>query len=179
MATIEQDEEERRYQEAAKEERRALERRLLEDPIRVLQPKTVATVAPDETVAHVVGRLAGAPQGCVVVLEGGQVAGILTERDVVRRIVAPGRDPAATAVGDVMTPDPEVLYVDDTLGFALHKMSLGGYRHLPVVDAAGRLLGMITQDDGMRYLVGFFPDAVINQPPRSIQQKPPRSRHGG
>lgn len=176
---IEQNEEERRYREAAREEKRALDRRLLEDPIRLLRPRAPVVVKAGDNVADAVRKMAESRQGCAVVLDGDRVAGIFTERDVLVRVVAAGADASSLAVADAMTKDPECLSADDTLGFALHKMSVGGYRRLPVLDEDGRPVGLITQSEGMRYLVGFFPDAVINQPPRSITQKPPRSQHGG
>jgi len=69
--------------------------------------------------------------------------------------------------------------VEDTLGFALHKMSVGGFRHLPVVDDDGAPAGVISQREGVQYLVGFFPQELVNQPPRSIAQRPPRNQFGG
>ena len=176
---IEQKEEERRYREAGREEKRSLDRRLLEDPLRVLNPTPCVVVDAEETVSDVVRRMAESHQACVVVLEGDRVAGIFTERDVLTRVVGEGADARETTVADVMTPDPECLTDADTLGYALHKMSVGGYRHLPLLDETGRPTGIITQNDGMRYLVGFSPDAVINQPPRSITQRPPKSQYGG
>jgi hypothetical protein len=50
---------------------------------------------------------------------------------------------------------------------------------LPVVDEKGYPVGVLTQLQGVRYLASFFPEAVINQPPRSIEQRPPRNRYGG
>lgn len=176
---IEEREEERRYEEAARETRRELDRRLLEDPITVLRPRAPVVVGADETVAAVAARMADPGQGCVVVTDGERLAGIFTERDLLVRVIAPARDPAGVAVGEVMTAEPEFVTSEDTLGYALHKMAVGRLRHLPVVDDDGRPTGMLTQREGVRYLAGFFPETLINQPPRSITQLPPQSRHGG
>lgn len=176
---IEEREEERRYEEAGRRERRELDRRLLEDPITVLQPRAPVVVEPAAKVADIAARMADPGQGCVVVVEGERLAGIFTERDLLVRVVAPGLDPALVTVGEVMSSKPEFAMNDDTLGYALHKMALGRLRHLPVVDDDGRPIGLLTQREGVRYLASFFPETLINQPPRSFTQKPPDSRHGG
>jgi len=172
-------EEERRYAEAAREEARGLDSRVLHDPVRVLRPRPAVTVAPGDSAADAVARMKAKPASCVLVVEDGKVAGIFTERDAVVRILAEGRDASSTRVGDVMTPHPEGLRLDDTIGYALHKMAVGQYRNLPLVDEAGRPVGVLTQAEGVKYLAAFFPEDLINQPPRSFAQRPPRHQHGG
>lgn len=172
-------EEERRYREAAGREARTLDSRVLKEPLRKLEPRPALAVPADATIAEAAGRMAEAGQGCVVVLEEERLAGTLTERDVMRRVLAPGEDPKTVRVGEAMTREPERLSLDDTLGYALHKMSVGSFRHLPIVDEQDRPVGLVTQQDGVRYLAGFFPEEVLNQPPRSIEQRPPRNRYGG
>ncbi|MHC4548981.1 MAG: CBS domain-containing protein [Planctomycetota bacterium] len=175
----EQEEEERRYEESAAEEARRLDSRILKEPVRVLDPEPAVSVAPDDDLRVVVQRMSERGQGCAVVVADDRVVGIFTERDAVVRVLAPGSEVSRLKVKDVMTPDPERLTLEDTLGYALHKMSVNGFRHLPIVDDQGRLVGVISQREGVRYLVDFFPEAVINQPPRSVAQQPPRRQHGG
>jgi CBS domain-containing protein len=179
MYNAELEEEERRYQEAGGPRGRSLDSSVLSDPVRLLRPRQAIEVRRDETVSDAARRMADGGQGCVVVVEKGRLVGILTERDVITRVLALGKDPKAVPVGDAMSSPPERLSLDDTLGFALHKMSVGHFRHLPLVDADGRPVGLITQQEGVRYLAGFFPAEVINHPPRSVEQSPPRNRYGG
>jgi len=174
---LEMREEERRYQEAARDGGRSLDDKILEEPVHAIKPREAVVVSRDATVADAARSMLG--DGCAVIVEDGTLVGILTERDVLTRVVAKGRDPREVRVGEVMTEGPERLHPDDTFGFALHKMSVGSYRHLPVVADDGRLVGMLTQKQGVRFLVGFFPEAVINQPPRSIEQQPPKNQYGG
>ena len=176
---VERREEERRYDEAATEETETLDLHVLENPVRVLRRRPSVDVAPGERLADALARMVDAKQGCAIVVEERRVVGIFTERDALTRVLAPGRDPAAVTVADVMTPDPECLTLDDTIGYALHKMSVGGFRHLPVVGEDGAPVGVLSQREGVQYLVGFFPEAVVNQPPRSIAQRPPQNQHGG
>ncbi|MFG0283522.1 MAG: CBS domain-containing protein [Phycisphaerales bacterium JB039] len=84
--------------------------------------------------------------GAVVVTDGGAVRGILTERDILTRIVAPSRDPDRTAVLDVMTPDPLTCRPETRLSEARQVMRDKRIRHLPVVEQ-GRAVGMISIGD--------------------------------
>jgi CBS domain-containing protein len=176
---IERNEEERRYDESAVEGARTLDSSALEQPVRLLRRKEAVRVAPDDDLLGTVQRMVEKHQGCAVVVEKGRVVGIFTERDALTRVLAKGIAASQAKVRDVMTADPERLSLDDTLGYALHKMSVGGFRHIPVVDRAGEPAGVLSQREAVQYLVGFFPEEVINQPPRSIAQVPPRSQHGG
>ncbi len=72
--------------------------------------------------------------GAVLVIEGGKLAGIFTERDVLNRVVAADRDPDTTTLADVMTVNPDTVKSSDAVTHALDMMSTRGYRHLPVVD---------------------------------------------
>jgi CBS domain-containing protein len=85
--------------------------------------------------------------GGVMVVERGALLGIVTERDMVTRLLAEGRDPAATRLSEIMTANPETLRPDDTALSALDKMQAGRYRHLPVLDADDRICGMVSIRD--------------------------------
>ena len=84
--------------------------------------------------------------GAASVLEGSRLVGILSERDIMARVVAKGLDPDRTRVGDVMTRALVVANVSDTHEDGLRKMKQAGCRHLPVV-ADDRLVGMVAQRD--------------------------------
>jgi CBS domain-containing protein len=87
--------------------------------------------------------------GCVTV-EADRLVGILTERDLVLKLG--GRSLAGVRVSEVMTPDPVVLRGDDTIAVAIHKMALGGFRHIPLV-SGGRATGIISARDLSHHLV--------------------------
>lgn len=90
---------------------------------------TVDATAPIVAVAQ---RMADRNVGAVLVLEDGRLAGIMTERDIMRAVARGLRDD--TVVSDCMTADPETIAPDDTIEHAAVLMIHGGYRHLPVVD---------------------------------------------
>jgi CBS domain-containing protein len=86
-------------------------------------------------------------RGSIAVTEEGRLAGIVTERDLLLKILGTHRDTESLRVGDVMTRDVEVARLDDELADGLKKMKDGHFRHLPVVDHKGRLVAMVTQSD--------------------------------
>jgi CBS domain-containing protein len=87
-------------------------------------------------------------KGALLVLDGTKLAGIFTERDALFRVIAAGRDPATTQVGDVMTPQPQSIHPDEPFVNALRVMHQGGFRHLPVVEH-GRPLGIVSSRDAL------------------------------
>jgi CBS domain-containing protein len=84
--------------------------------------------------------------GAVLVTRDGALEGIFTERDLLHRVVAPGRDPNGTHLVEVMTKNPDTIEADDYAIQALSRMSERGYRHLPVLDQ-GRLVGIVSRRD--------------------------------
>lgn len=85
--------------------------------------------------------------GAVVVTDNGVVRGIVTERDMVRKIVHEGRDAHTVSLNDIMTRQVEVATLEDELSEGLKKMVHGHFRHLPVVDEHGHVVSMLTERD--------------------------------
>ena len=115
----------------------------------IMIPGFLVTVARDATVAEATRTMVDKNVGIVAVLDGDKLAGVFSERDVVRRVVNVGLDPAATRVAEVMTHDLVVAQAEDEVQSAMHKMDQANIRHLPVVDDGG-LLSMISIRDLMR-----------------------------
>lgn len=110
----------------------------------------VLTAKEDERVAAVVGRMSQRNVGCAVVTDqGGAVAGMFTERDLIRRVVGPGLDPAATPMGNVMTRGVIAASADLTLALASELFEKRGFRHIPVV-STGALVGILSMRDLFR-----------------------------
>ena len=114
--------------------------------------------------------------GCVLVGEDQRIEGVFTEWDIFYRFAPLGRPPADVAIDEVMTHDPVLLRHDDTVAVALHKMVIGHYRHVPLMDADGRADGIISARDILRYLVelldakgrGASGEAQGRQPEREL-----------
>jgi CBS domain-containing protein len=102
-------------------------------------------VSPDDTVADAIRRMLEEHVGAITVVDANRVvAGIFTERDVLKRMSLSGRDPGTTPVREMMTTPVELATEETTEGEALAAMVEHHYRHLPIVDAEGRLLGMLS-----------------------------------
>ena len=104
-----------------------------------------ASVAVDATAEQAIRIMLDRRVGAVTVVdENKRVAGIFTERDVLRRLSLSGKNPSATSVRELMTTPVEMATLDTTPGQALATMVERHYRHLPIVDDDGRLLGMLS-----------------------------------
>ena len=98
---------------------------------------------PETTVAKAAKLMAKKNVGAVMVVEGKRLVGIFTERDAVFRVIAAGRDPATTTVGEVMTPDPVTVEPAEIFGRVLLAMHEKGFRHMPVVEN-GEPVGIVS-----------------------------------
>ncbi|MEX0786895.1 MAG: CBS domain-containing protein [Dehalococcoidia bacterium] len=134
---------------------------LLSDQLGEIDAQEPAVVAPGDPVALAIHQMQRTGLGCVLVNEGGQLAGILTERDVLLKAAGDKVDLNALAVRDLMTPDPVVLREDDTLAVALHNMSVGGFRHIPLVKD-GRTRKLVSIRDVVRHISSFIPQALTS-----------------
>ena len=104
-----------------------------------------ASVTPEATAAQAIQTMLDQRVGAVAVLDSeGKVAGIFTERDVLQKLALSGRDPNKVPVREVMTTPVEMATTEMTPGEALAEMVECHVRHLPIVDANGKLLGMLS-----------------------------------
>ena len=107
-------------------------------------------VEPDMGVAAAIRQMHDAGTDCLLVCEAGVLVGIFTDRDAV--VKATDKRLALYRVEDFMTPDPVVLRPEDTLAVAVHKMAVGEFRHIPVVDADHRPVGVVAAADVFRHI---------------------------
>ena len=112
-----------------------------------IMSRNLLTTEPGERLQDAAHRMVERRVGAILVLDGERLAGILTERDVLRA-VGTGYDPASR-VSDWMTRNPETIEPGDTIDDALGLMNHGGFRHLPVTEGE-RLVGIISVRDLLR-----------------------------
>ena len=161
------------YDESQDPDIREIRGALFDDTLAVLTPPEPVCVPETALVKDAVAAMVARRQAGVLVVDAsGRLIGIFTERDVLIRVVGKGLDPAATQVGRVMTPDPEALRLSDRVAHALHSMAVAGYRTLPVVEADGRPVGVVTASDVIRWLGDLFPEAVLNLAPGDTIKNP-------
>lgn len=135
----------------------------LSTPICKLMPRDAIFVDSSATVAEAVELMNVYHTGCVLVRQQGQLVGIFTERDVITKVFGL-EDCHSVSVSQVMTRNPESLEPNDELAFALNRMSVGGYRHIPIVDR-GQPLGVLSVRDIVHFLADLHPQGIVNLPP--------------
>ena len=144
---------------------------LLEETLEVLEPPAPVCVARDARLDKVIAGMGARNHGAVLVVDDGVLVGIFTERDVVRRVVGQ-LDLEDTPVGEVMTTDPEAVSFHDTIVVALNKMTVGGFRHVPLVDISRKPVGLVSIRDVVHYFVDHFPNRVLNVAPNPLVRRP-------
>jgi signal-transduction protein with cAMP-binding, CBS, and nucleotidyltransferase domain len=128
-----------------------LQRKIMETPLRELNPALALTVGPAEPVDRVLRLMQDKRQGSILVVDRGRVIGIFTERDALNRLAGQDGRHVRQPISEVMTPDPKCLREDDTLAFAMNRMAVGSYRHIPIVEE-GKPLRFISVRGVLRYL---------------------------
>src|SRR5262249_55550474 len=108
-------------------------------------------VEPTISAGDAVRRMHQAATDCLLVCEGGRLVGIFTDGDAVVKVA--GKPLAAAGLAELMTPDPVILRPEDTLAVAIHKMAIGGFRHIPIVDAADRPIAVVSATDVFQHIV--------------------------
>lgn len=121
-----------------------MQRQIIPGVIDGQQP--LCTLPGDATTQAAAELMAERRVGAVMVVEHGRLLGIVTERDIVFRVIAKNRAADATLISEVMTPQPETLSPQDSAIAALEKMQAGRYRHLPVL-RDDELCGMVSIRD--------------------------------
>jgi len=132
-----------------------LEEHLTEDRIEALHPKKPLTAAPDTPVSEVLQMMAKQKVGCVLVLDGDKLEGIFSERDALMRLGTEFSMLGDRPIREFMTRSPVCLSNEDKIAFALHKMDLGGYRHIPIT-TDDHVTGVISIRDILTYMTSHL-----------------------
>ena len=129
---------------------RGMQKKILEGTVGQLKPKEALFVQAEDKVADALALMRKDKVGCVLVLDGKKLKGLLSEREIL--LNAAGKAGAEQlAVSAVMQPDPEVLKEKDPINVAFHRMAVGGYRHLPVARENGGFR-ILSARDFLRFL---------------------------
>jgi CBS domain-containing protein len=130
-----------------------LEDRLMGDQLEHVRTREPLFVSRDTPLRVAVRLMQEERASCLLVGEGRRLDGILTEGNLLQR--AAGRPLDGVRVGAVMTADPVVLRGEDSVAVAIHKMAVGGFRHVPLVED-GRVTGIVTAADLFRHILGIL-----------------------
>ncbi len=113
----------------------------------IVRDQDIRGMSDQDTVLDAAKNMTKLNIGAIVVVDGDDnLVGIVTERDMTRRVMAAGLDPRATALGDIMTKNPDTLAPGDSALDALELMRLREYRHLPVTEDR-KVVGMVSVRD--------------------------------
>jgi len=111
----------------------------------------------EETVREAARRMSQRAVGTLLIVNARkEPVGIITDRDIITRVIASGKDPRTTLVGEVMTAHCTKVREETPIEKALSLMRSGSFRRLPVVDRTGKLIGIVSLDDILLYLSGHL-----------------------
>ena len=111
-----------------------------------LMTQAAVTDAADDTLAEAAAKMRAQQTGSLLIMEGSSLAGIVTERDVLK-VVGEGQDPKSVSLRDVMTKDPVTVDPDSSIQDAAKIMFDKWFRHLPVTTGDGKVVGIISLRD--------------------------------
>ena len=122
---------------------------MFDQPIKnLMEQKKFLTAPPETSVSNAARLMAKKNVGAVLVVQDDRLLGIFSERDAVFRVIAKGRDPDTTQLGDVMTASPKTLGPGHSYGHALLIMQENGFRHVPIVDK-DRPIGIVSSRNAL------------------------------
>jgi len=130
----------------------------------VVQHKPLV-VESNSTLAAVIEAMQREDRGTALVVEAGKLVGIFTERDVLMKVAGHAIDLTRSQVSTFMTSDPVTLPADSAVAFALNRMVVEGFRHIPLVDDDNRPVAEVSMRNLIEYLSDFYNRDVLNLPP--------------
>jgi CBS domain-containing protein len=141
---------------------------LRNEKVRAVAEHEPVSVTSSATLDQALAEMRRGGGDALLVMDDGRLAGILTERDVLTRILGQNVD-GTQPVSEFMTRDPHSLSADAPLLEAMATMESGHYRNLPLIDDSGQVVGMLRQQDLLGYVAEAFPEEILNLPPRPHQ----------
>ena len=152
---LESDDEESEMSEAVK----------IQDPISTLGLELPLVVELGTNMKNALNSLQQEKQNCLLITDNNKLNGILTERDILLKVTGKGFDLDLVTVDEFMTEDPEYLSPEDPLAYALNKMHIGGFRHVPIVNDLMKPVGLISISNIISTIADYFSMEIINLPP--------------
>ena len=114
--------------------------------------KDLLVASPDDSIQKIVKIFQEQKKNCVLVYKNKKMVGILSNRDILWKVVGKHADLSKIKASQVMTSNPEFVKPDDPIAFVVNKMAMGGFRHVPVLEADGKPLSIILIKDVLGYL---------------------------
>lgn len=137
----------------------------INDPISSLGLKLPLMIEMGTNMKNTLEILQGKEQNCILIVENNILKGIITERDILLKVTGKGFDLDLVTVDEFMTVTPEHLSPEDPLAYALNKMHVGGFRHVPIVNDSMEPVGLISISNIISTIADYFSMEIINLPP--------------
>ena len=150
---------------------------IFERPLTELKKRPWLVLDASEKIVNAARQMVSKGIGSCLATRDGVLVGILTERDLVNKMVNHPFNPRETTVEQLMVRDVVTVPASATVAYAIHEMASGGYRHLPILDPDRRPVGIVSVRDIVDYLAVIFPHKILTQPPDP--EKIPPTREGG
>ena len=144
---------------------------LIDEKLKVLSRREPLTVSPGTSLRSCLDLIheTGIADSVFVTDAEGRLRGVLTERDIFAKLVAPDID-LAQPVERLMVDHPFTLHLDEPIRHAVDLMQTGRYRNVPLIDDDGVLVGVVRPVDILKYIAEAFPEELLNLPPRPHQR---------
>ena len=139
----------------------------IQDPISSLNLAAPLVVECGTSLKNALNLLQEEKKNCLLVVDNDKLKGIITERDILLKVTGKGFDFELVTVDEHMTSDPEFLTDEDPIAYALNKMHVGGFRHVPIVDDHMCPAGLISISDIISTIADYFSMEIINLPPNN------------
>ena len=137
----------------------------IQDPISSLGLEPPLFVELGTNMKNALNSLQQEKQNCLLITDNNKLKGILTERDILLKVTGKGFDLDLVTVDEFMTEDPEYLSPEDPIAYALNKMHIGGFRHVPIVNDLMKPVGLISISNIISTIADYFSMEIINLPP--------------
>lgn len=155
-------EEDQEIAEEQDETRTSLSAESFNSPISSIKSPSVITLDEETTLGDTVKLMQERGIGSIVLTRNTELAGIITERDLLMKVLGIVDNWKDLKVKDFMTEDPQSLESGDELAYVLNNMHVGGYRHVPIVDKANTPVSMISIKDVVSWILDHFPQEITN-----------------
>jgi len=123
----------------------------------------------ETSIQSVIESMQTTHSSCIIIINNDKITGIFTERDVVTKIVSKNVDIKNEKICNYMTNNPETLQPDDSIAFALNKMTEGGFRHIPIVHSNSKDIFIISMQDIINSISNYYFNDIVNLPPEPLR----------
>jgi CBS domain-containing protein len=126
---------------------------MMSDPIsELVTGKDLLVASPTDTVQKIIQIMQNEKKDCVLIYKKKHLVGIISYRDLLRKVTSSGKDLSKLKAESIMTPNPEFVWAEHPIAFMVNKMAMGGFRHVPVLQDDGAPISIVSIKDVLSYL---------------------------